>query len=233
VRTVARVARRAVVAGGLLVGWAGTAYAHGATEGLFALGYVALLGLVVIGLLFGVFYVVFVVLARLGVLRSPGAWAAAALALAIVVVATVPRRVLPFPLRIRMARMDRRMWQTGFRDDDIPRLVASLASDRRVDEHITASWILAGRGARAGPALVAALDSPDPTTGGGAASALEHIGPAARVAIPRVIRRLADEQSGLAQMYELSFLKEATRWGDTAAWAGDAVPIVIASRPLC
>jgi hypothetical protein len=223
VRTVARVARRVVVAGGLLVGSTGTAYAHGMSEYLSVLGYVALLGLVVVGLVFGVLYVVFVALARLGVLRSPGAWAAGALAVAVVVVATIPRRVLPFPLRLRMARMDHRMWQSGFRDDDIPRLVASLAGDRNVDDRIVASWILAGRGAGAVPALIAALDSPDPATGGAAASALEQIGPAARVAIPRVIGRLADEQSGLAQMYELSIGQAAVTLAALGAAAAPAL----------
>jgi hypothetical protein len=43
-----------------------------------------------------------------------------------------------------------------------------------------------------------------------------------------VIRRLADERSQLAQTYELFFLERATRWGDTTAWAGEAVPVVVA-----
>src|SRR5262249_61681778 len=103
----------------------------------------------------------------------------------------MPERVLPFPLRLRMAGMDKlfpRMQRTGFRDDEIPRLVATLRHDADVDEQITAIAILAARGARAVPALVAALESPDPWTRGGAADALAGLGPAASVALPRALR---------------------------------------------
>src|SRR6185369_7441850 len=146
-------------------------------------------------------------------------------------VKTIPERVLPFPLRLRMAGMDKlfpRMQGTGFRDDEIPRLVASLREGADVDEQITAIAILAARGPRAVPALIAALESPDPWTRGGAAVALAGIGPPATVAIPRVIRRLAAERSDLALTYELFFLERAAGWGDRAAWANDALPVVAA-----
>lgn len=207
-----------------------TAHAHGGEQLLVAWLMIVVAVVTIPLVVYAVFHTVFAMLRRVGLVRIPKEWALGACLLMFVTVLVAPNLLLPLPLRVRIAAMNRLFpgfRLTGFRQSDVPGLIDILVSDGDFDAQFTAGRVLSDLNAPVVTLLIARLDSPDVSERGNAMSELESTGAPARAAIPRVIRILAEEADSDLRQHALSFLTNAAKWGDRQRWTAEALPVVI------
>jgi hypothetical protein len=209
-----------------VLGAATEASAHGAAEAVVAMGMLLVAAGTILLAAFSILYLGFLSLRAVGLVASPARWAAAALVVGLVCIVMDPARVLPFSVRWRLATMDRlfpNMARTGFRPDEVPRLIDMLGAGEDAGR---AAAILCGFGDHVSE-LAAALDSPDPSIRGHAVAALRCIGPPSAAELPKVIRMLEHESNWVTQASALGFLETAAAWEGSDRWVGTARPILV------